>query len=102
MAALTEEQSMLKDQASAWASEQAPVNKFREMRDSQVAEAFVPATWQTMVEMGWTGILVPEQYGGSDLGYLTFGSLARARFCSQAMAIRSSSCCPELSMARRS
>ena len=23
--------------------------------------------------MGWTGILVPEQYGGSDLGYLTFG-----------------------------
>jgi len=26
-----------------------------------------------MVEMGWTGILVPEQYGGSDLGYLTFG-----------------------------
>jgi alkylation response protein AidB-like acyl-CoA dehydrogenase len=73
MAALTEEQSMLKDQASAWASEQAPVNKFREMRDSQVAEAFVPATWQTMVEMGWTGILVPEQYGGSDLGYLTFG-----------------------------
>ena len=23
--------------------------------------------------MGWTGILVPETYGGSDLGYLTFG-----------------------------
>jgi len=73
MAALTEEQSMLKDQASAWASEQSPVSRFREMRDSQVAEAFIPATWQTMVDMGWTGILVPEQYGGSDLGYLTFG-----------------------------
>ena len=26
-----------------------------------------------MVDMGWTGILVPETFGGSDLGYLTFG-----------------------------
>jgi alkylation response protein AidB-like acyl-CoA dehydrogenase len=73
MAALTEEQSMLKDQASAWTAEQAPVQKFREMRDSGVAEGFTPATWESMVEMGWTGILIPEAYGGSDLGYLTFG-----------------------------
>ena len=73
MAALTEEQSMLKDQASAWVVEQSPVASFREMRDSGVDTAFIPATWQSMVDMGWTGILVPEQYGGSDLGYLTFG-----------------------------
>ena len=73
MAALTEEQSMLKDQASAWATEQAPVQKFREMRDSGTAEGFTPATWESMVEMGWTGVLIPEAYGGSDLGYLTFG-----------------------------
>jgi len=73
MAALTEEQSLLKDQASAWAREQAPVIKFREMRDSGIEQAFAPTIWPKMVEMGWTGILVPEQYGGSDLGYLTFG-----------------------------
>ena len=73
MAALTEEQSMLKDQATAWVTEQSPVQKFREMRDSGVEQSFQPATWSAMVEMGWTGILVPEQYGGSDLGYLTFG-----------------------------
>ena len=73
MAALTEEQSMLKDQASSWAKEQAPVTRFRGMRDSGVETAFEPATWEAMVEMGWTGILVPEAYGGSDLGYLTFG-----------------------------
>ena len=76
MAALTEEQTILKDQAKAWASEQAPVAKFRQMRDSGVAERFEPATWQSMVELGWTGILVPESYGGSDLGYLTFGVVA--------------------------
>ena len=39
MAALTEEQSLLKDQAQAWVREQAPVVKFREMRDSSVRRA---------------------------------------------------------------
>ena len=64
---------MLKDQASAWARDEAPVQKFREMRDAGTEAGFTPATWESMVEMGWTGILVPEAYGGSDLGYLTFG-----------------------------
>ncbi|MEM7079494.1 MAG: acyl-CoA dehydrogenase family protein [Pseudomonadota bacterium] len=73
MALLSEEQSILKDQAKAWASEQAPVSAFREMRDSGVATGYAAPTWESMVEMGWTGILVPEAYGGADLGYLTFG-----------------------------
>jgi alkylation response protein AidB-like acyl-CoA dehydrogenase len=73
MAALTEEQTMIKDQAKAWATEQAPVLKFRAMRDSGAPLRFTSATWNAMVEMGWTGILVPEEYGGSDLGLLTFG-----------------------------
>ena len=34
MAALTEEQELLKNQAQTWANEEAPVSKFREMRDS--------------------------------------------------------------------
>ena len=73
MAALTEEQTLIKDQAQAWTSEQAPVASFRSMRDSGVTGAYVPETWGAMVDMGWTGILVPEAHGGSDLGYLTFG-----------------------------
>jgi alkylation response protein AidB-like acyl-CoA dehydrogenase len=75
MAALTEEQSMLKDQAKAWVTEQAPVQKFRAMRDSGVATCFNSATWNEMVGLGWTGILVPEAHGGADLGYLTMGIL---------------------------
>jgi len=73
MAALTEEQSMIRDQAKSWATEQAPVSAFRKLRDSKVEARYEPQTWQSMVEMGWTGILVPEAFGGSDLGYLTFG-----------------------------
>ncbi len=73
MAALSEEQSMIRDQAKAWVTEQFPVQKFREMRDSGEPRQFLPDTWSGMVELGWTGIVIPEQYGGSGLGYLTFG-----------------------------
>jgi len=73
MAALNEEQTMIRDQAKSWITEQAPVSQFRKMRDARVANSFVPTTWTAMVEMGWTGIIIPEEFGGSDLGYLTFG-----------------------------
>lgn len=73
MAALTDEQTILKDQASAWATEQAPIEKFREMRDANGGLGYSTETWQQIVDMGWTGILIPAQYGGADLGYLTFG-----------------------------
>ncbi|MBS04502.1 MAG: acyl-CoA dehydrogenase [Gammaproteobacteria bacterium] len=73
MAALDEEQTLIRDQAKAWASEQAPVQKFREMRDSGIESAFTPSTWNEMVDMGWPGMIIPEQYGGSGLGFQTFG-----------------------------
>lgn len=73
MAALNEEQQMIKDQASAWVREQAPVSTFRAMRDQGVAQGFFPETWQAMIEMGWTGLVVPETYGGAGLGYQTLG-----------------------------
>lgn len=75
MAALTEEQTIIQGQAKSWATEKAPVREFRAMRDSDIAEGFSRDTWASMVELGWTGIIIPEQYGGSDLGYLTFGVL---------------------------
>lgn len=73
MAVLSEEQSLLRDQAQAWTRAEAPVQTFRAMRDSGAENGYLPATWEQMIEMGWTGILVPEACGGSDLGYLTFG-----------------------------
>lgn len=73
MAALTEEQTMIRDQATAWVTEQAPVALFRKVRDGGNALRYDNTTWQSMIEMGWTGILVPEAFGGSNLGYLTFG-----------------------------
>jgi alkylation response protein AidB-like acyl-CoA dehydrogenase len=73
MAALTEEQELLKEQAKNWANAEAPVSKFREMRDSGNEFGFDKATWAAASEMGWAGIVVPEEFGGVDLGHLTFG-----------------------------
>ena len=73
MAALSEEQSIIRDQAKNWVSSEAPVQKFRQVRDTQEPLNYAPDTWAAMAEMGWPGILVPEAHGGSDLGYLTFG-----------------------------
>jgi alkylation response protein AidB-like acyl-CoA dehydrogenase len=73
MAALTEEQTLIREQASAWALKESPVSQFRALRDASDNAGFEQATWDAMIEMGWTGILIPEEYGGSDLGILTFG-----------------------------
>ncbi len=73
MAALTEEQALLQEQARSWARDEAPVSKFREMRDSANAHGFDKGTWASIGEMGWAGIVVPEAFGGVDMGYLTFG-----------------------------
>lgn len=73
MAVLTEEQSMLKDQAHAWSRDEAPVTRFRQMRNSGTVKGFDDDTWQDMAGMGWTGILIPEAQGGSGMDYATFG-----------------------------
>jgi len=73
MAVLTEEQSMLRDAARTWTQEKSPVTAFRKMRDSGAPLGYDPAAFAEMAEMGWTGVIIPEAYGGSDFGYLGLG-----------------------------
>ncbi len=73
MAALTEEQTMIQHQAESWVTKNASVQEFRDVRDGDSEVEFSPQIWNEMVSMGWAGIIIPEAYGGSDLGYLTFG-----------------------------
>ena len=73
MAVLTEEQSMLRDAARTWTQEKSPVTAFRKMRDSNAPLGYAPAAFAEMAEMGWTGVIIPEEYGGSDFGYLSLG-----------------------------
>ena len=73
MAVLTEEQTLLRDAARTWTQEQSPVAKFRALRDSGAPLRFDPAVYAQMAAMGWTGVIIPEAYGGSDFGYLGMG-----------------------------
>jgi alkylation response protein AidB-like acyl-CoA dehydrogenase len=73
MAVLSEEQSMIRDGAKAWVQEKSPVTAFRKLRDGGNTDGFDRAVWKDMAEMGWAGILIPEEYGGTGLGYLTLG-----------------------------
>jgi len=73
MAVLTEEQSMLRDAAKSWVQEKSPVTAFRKMRDSGAELGYDVAAWNEMAEMGWAGVIIPEEYGGSNFGYLSLG-----------------------------
>jgi len=73
MAVLNEEQTMIRDGAKSWVQEKSPVTAFRKLRDSGNADGFDRNAWKEMAEMGWAGILIPEEFGGTGLGYLTLG-----------------------------
>ena len=73
MAVLNEEQEMLRDMARDWATNESPVTEFRKVRSSGAPEAFNRDAYGTMAEMGWAGVIVPEEHGGSDFGFMSAG-----------------------------
>ena len=66
---LTEEQTLLRDSARAFMAENAPVAQLRKLRDAQEPTGFSRPLWQRFVEMGFTGMLVPEAFEGLGLGH---------------------------------
>jgi alkylation response protein AidB-like acyl-CoA dehydrogenase len=70
---LTEEQSMLRDSARGLISDKAPVAHLRGLRDSKDATGFSRDLWKAFAEMGFSGLLVPENFGGSGLGCVEAG-----------------------------
>ncbi|MDC1149753.1 acyl-CoA/acyl-ACP dehydrogenase [Gammaproteobacteria bacterium] len=65
---LTEEQEFLRDTAKDFAQERTPVTHFRSLRDNKDENLWDKDIWQEMVNLGWSGILIPEEFGGSDFG----------------------------------
>jgi len=70
---LTEEQSMLRDSARGFINEKAPIAHLRKMRDERDATGFSRDLWKSFAEMGFAGLLVPEDFGGSGLGTVEAG-----------------------------
>lgn len=70
---LSEEQAFLKDTAKKFAQEKTPTTHFRQIRDTENPECFDRNIWTEMVAQGWSGILIPEKYGGSNFGLAGIG-----------------------------
>ena len=70
---LSEEQTMLRDSARSFLSDQSPVSALRQLRDSADATGFSRSLWRKFAEMGFTGVLVPESLGGLGLGQVEAG-----------------------------
>ncbi len=73
---LNDEQTMLRDNARGFLAKNAPVAHLRALRDNRDADGFSRALWKNFVEMGWAGILVPQDYGGLGLGHVEAGVVA--------------------------
>ena len=72
---LNEEQRLLKDSASGFLAESAPVGALRALRDSNDPLGYSAPLWQQMVELGWSGVVLPEAYGGLEFGFLGLGAI---------------------------
>ncbi len=75
---LSEEQTLLKNSAREFVKATFPVDQVRQFRDSQPGDQdkalrYSRDHWQKMAELGWAGIIFPEQYGGLGLGYAELG-----------------------------
>ncbi len=65
---LTEEEQFLKDTAKNFAEERCPISHFRSLRDNNDPNLWDENIWKEMTALGWPGILIPEEYGGSNFG----------------------------------
>ncbi len=74
---LTEEQQMLRDSARAYAAEKLPVSQLRALRKD--GKAYDAGSWKEMAELGFTGVIVPEEFGGSGFGYVGLGQVLEAQ-----------------------
>jgi alkylation response protein AidB-like acyl-CoA dehydrogenase len=73
---LNEEQTLLRDSARNLITDKAPIAHFRKLRDDSDARGYSPEMWKTFAEMGFCGLLAPEEFGGSGLGHVEAGIVA--------------------------
>lgn len=65
---LTEDQELLAKTASDFVRAHAPLKRVRALRDAHDPLGFSRDLWKQMADLGWVGILIPEEYGGAGMG----------------------------------
>ena len=69
----TEEQELIRSTARQFLEERLGLEKVRELMMTE--EGFDPVLWKEMAELGWTGLAIPEEHGGSGLSFVEMGVL---------------------------
>ncbi len=64
----TEEQQMLQTAARDFFEKEFPKTLVKQMEED--LKGYSPAVWKKMAELGWVGLIIPEEYGGSGFTYL--------------------------------
>ena len=65
---LTEDQELLAKTASDFVRTHSPIKRARALRDTRDPMGFSRDLWKRMADLGWVGILIPEEYGGAGMG----------------------------------
>lgn len=75
---LNEEERILRRGAQEYFNERLPVSALRRLRDDDDANGFDTGAWRDMADMGWAGVLLPEEHGGAAFGYKGLGQVLEA------------------------
>ncbi len=75
---ISDEEKLLKQSAEEFFREKLPVSSLRYMRDRNDQVGYSPEIWKEMAELGWTGILIPEEYDGLNFGLRGLGVVLEA------------------------
>jgi alkylation response protein AidB-like acyl-CoA dehydrogenase len=71
--ALSEEQEMLRNSARDFLTKECPKTLVRQMETDE--KGYSPNLWKGMADLGWTGLVFPEAYGGSGMTFLDLAIL---------------------------
>jgi alkylation response protein AidB-like acyl-CoA dehydrogenase len=64
----SEEQEMLRQSARSLLERECPSAHVRQMMDDE--RGYSPELWRKMADLGWLGLVLPEEYGGAGLNYV--------------------------------
>jgi alkylation response protein AidB-like acyl-CoA dehydrogenase len=65
--AFTEEQEMLIKTAADFLAAECPKTKARELEEDE--KGYSPEMWKKMAELGWMGLMIPEEYDGMGMTF---------------------------------
>jgi len=71
--ALSEEQEMLRNSARDFLTKECPKTLVRQMETDE--KGYSPSLWKGMADLGWMGLVFPEEHGGSGMTFLDLSIL---------------------------